>query len=284
MRFTPALAEQENFSLWQVIQGRSHCDSCGKTLVWFELVPLVSFILQRAKCRGCQARLLYQYPLVELLTGATFFLVSWKISSLFPLFNPQLSLVPVNWVLGLIVLWWLIFTILLVVAIYDFMFYLIPDIFLYALLALGALLNGYYVFLQKSLLFFDSTRLAFTAELGYLLGGAQFSGERVFFGIFFALAIIGLAYVLSRGKAMGFGDVLLGIGLGLVFGWPDILLGMVLSFIFGTGVSLVLMFLKRKTMKSIVPFGPFLILGALTVVLAGDKIISAYFNLFSPYP
>ena len=52
-----------------VITGRSICDHCKKTLRWHELVPLLSFILQRGECRRCRKRLSWQYPLIELITG-----------------------------------------------------------------------------------------------------------------------------------------------------------------------------------------------------------------------
>ena len=280
-RCTPDSSDQPGFSLWRSLQGRSYCDSCHKTLRWFELVPLLSFFVQQGRCRSCQARLSWQYPGVEFLFGLSFALISWRITYLFPSLNPVFLFLPAVWVLGLIGLWWLIWAVLLLIGLYDFKFYLIPDIFLYKLLGLGVVLNFYYLWLGKTVWPFSQTGLAFSGELRYLLGGAQFSLERLVFGMLTGTLVIGLAHFLSRGKAMGLGDVLLVLGLGLVFGWPDILLVMFLAFIFGTILSLGLMGAKRKTMKSIVPFAPFLVLAALTVILAGDKIISAYFSLFS---
>lgn len=57
--------------------GRSQCPRCGKTLRWFELLPLVSFGLQRGRCRGCQAKISWRYPLVELGFGVLLALVAW---------------------------------------------------------------------------------------------------------------------------------------------------------------------------------------------------------------
>lgn len=56
-----------------VLTGRSRCDHCGKSLRWFELIPLLSFLLQGGRCRRCHARLSWQYPIVELVTGIAFF-------------------------------------------------------------------------------------------------------------------------------------------------------------------------------------------------------------------
>jgi len=55
-----------------VITGRSQCDYCGKTLRWFELVPLLSFFIQRGRCRRCHNKLSWQYPIVELVTAVAF--------------------------------------------------------------------------------------------------------------------------------------------------------------------------------------------------------------------
>ncbi|TXG76518.1 prepilin peptidase [Candidatus Dojkabacteria bacterium] len=54
------------------ITGRSHCESCSKTLKWFDLVPVFSFLLTQGKCRYCHSPLSYQYPIVEILTGVLF--------------------------------------------------------------------------------------------------------------------------------------------------------------------------------------------------------------------
>src|SRR5271170_6448315 len=57
------------------VRGRSKCMSCAKTLTWIELVPLLSFAVQRGACRSCKARISWQYPLVEFLAGALFVII-----------------------------------------------------------------------------------------------------------------------------------------------------------------------------------------------------------------
>ena len=54
------------------ITGRSACPFCGKTLQWYELIPILSFIIQRGKCRLCESKISWQYPLVEFATGSIF--------------------------------------------------------------------------------------------------------------------------------------------------------------------------------------------------------------------
>ena len=67
----------------RVIGGRSHCPGCGKTLRWFELIPLFSFLVQGGRCRRCKKRLSIQYLIVELLSGLIFVLVPVIIHSTF---------------------------------------------------------------------------------------------------------------------------------------------------------------------------------------------------------
>jgi len=92
--------------------------------------------------------------------------------------------------------------------------------------------------------------------------------------------IFGLIIFLSRGKAMGMGDVKLGAALGLIFGWPDILMVLFLSFLTGSLISVILMLLKKKKMKDMVPFGPFLAGGACLAFFFGFQVINTYFRIF----
>ena len=69
--------------------------------------------------------------------------------------------------------------------------------------------------------------------------------------------------------------------LGILFGWPDILFAIVFSFLMGSIISLWLLIFQDKTMKSRIPFGPFIILGSIALVFFGKGILGAYFQLFN---
>ena len=84
--------------------GRSFCFSCREKLKWFELIPIFSFFFQRGHCRKCHSRISWQYPLVEILTGVIFLLTYYQ-------------LLTINYSL---IYYWLIFSLLLVIAVYDF--------------------------------------------------------------------------------------------------------------------------------------------------------------------
>ena len=95
---------------FKIIGGRSHCPYCGKILSWYELVPLFSFLIQKGKCRNCEHKLSWQYPLVELLSGLIFVFVP-LVASYWPL----------------VIIWLLIFILFLLLSIIDFRHYIIPD-------------------------------------------------------------------------------------------------------------------------------------------------------------
>src|SRR3989339_883170 len=250
------------------ISGRSYCDSCKKTLRWFELLPIFSFLIQRGRCWRCKANIAFEYSLVELISGVVFTLIFWRLEQF--LFFKTLAN---DWVFFATVgLWWLIFACILAICVFDFKYYLIPDFLLYFLAGSGAILQVFYFFVFDFFLKTEKlNQLYFSGELYYLLGSEnRFFGLGI--GILVALSVFGLAYFLSFGRGMGLGDVFLAFGLSLALSWPDILVLIFLSFLIGSSLSLFLIFFRRKGMKDIVPFAPFLGFGLLTLFLFGDKI------------
>lgn len=197
--------------------GRSKCPHCGKTLTWYELVPIVSFLILRGKCRDCKGSISYQYPFIEILTGLVFATV-------------PLMFIPV-------------FSIYIVILIYDIRYKIIPDTLVYTSIVLSFLVT---------LLF------GHPSGLDWLAGPILF----LFFGSI---------WFFSGGRAMGFGDAKLGLSVGLLLGLAEGISAMVLAFWIGATFALIYMFLnkmnflknsKSLTMKSEVPFAPFIILGA----------------------
>lgn len=244
-----------------IISGRSHCPKCEKNLSWFELIPFLSFIFLRGKCRHCREKISLQYSLMELLSGAMFASVPFFLG---------------NQPWPVIVVWLLIFSLFLLLSIIDFRLSVIPDQINLSLAALGLALiglNNYY-----------GNFGAFSGSfLGHFAGIFEFR-ENIWANHLLA-AVVGFAFfwliiVYSRGKAMGWGDAKLGAVLGLIFGWPDIVMVLVLSFIVGAVAGLVLMARGGKKIKDMIPFGPFLIIGSALVFFCGYQIIGGYFNLF----
>ncbi|MBM3271812.1 prepilin peptidase [Candidatus Kaiserbacteria bacterium] len=223
--------------------GRSACYSCARQLRWFELVPVVSWIALRGRCRTCGSSISIQYPLVEATTAGTFALI---------------AATPLPPALQLAALLVAVFSIL--IAAYDIRHTIIPDQWV-VLFSLSALLYA------------------------WIAGAAVLPVMMLLAGPVIALPFYVLWRV-SQGRWMGLGDAKLTLGIGWFLGLLDGVRAIFLSFMLGATISIfVLLWLPRLihalrrgrarvsapayTMKSEVPFGPFLLAAMWIVWLAG---------------
>ena len=269
----------KNIFSFSRISGRSHCPKCKTTLRWFELLPLFSFLIQKGKCRTCNVKLSYQYPLVETLGGMIFAGVPLFLNSFYGITNQAFfSFVAPYWYYGLVGAWVFVFCIFLLITAIDFRLFIIPNE-LTALLVLGGLaISGFSAFIEKAMMmpfrtsFLEQYILVFPAFAHGIWNHAM--GAIVGFIFFLLLSLI------TRGRGIGFGDVKLAFAIGLLFGWPDIAIITMLSFIIGGLWSVGLMLVGAKKMKDRVPFAPFFVLGALLVFFFGSAIVKGYFSVF----
>lgn len=246
--------------------GRSHCPGCSRQLCFYDLIPVLSFIFLRGTCRGCRMRISFQYPLVELATGAAFlsgysyFLPHYS----FPVSHPYAAIIAAAWVLVL--------ALLIVMAAIDFRLMLIPDEVSIALAVIGLALAG---IPSPTYSFIGSYALLFPPFLPPLTN--HIAGGFVGFGA------LGAVYLASRGRAMGMGDVKLAGALGLILGFPEVIFALALGFLAGGAGSAYLLVFRRSAlssgMKTMVPFGPFLMAGFLAHVFFGERLFSWYFSL-----
>lgn len=205
-----------------VFMGRSHCDFCKKTLRWYELVPLFSFLLQGGRCRRCHKQLSIQYPVVELITGLGFVFFYQVLD------YPFLTLIA----------YLIIFSSLLVIFVADLKYQIIPDSMIVTG-SIGALLRLSSV----------NRLIPPSGWQPYILSAL---GASAFFFIL---------WLVTRGRGMGFGDVKLAFLLGLLLGFPGIIIALYVAFLTGAVVGVILIIGGKKTLKTKVPFGPFLIFG-----------------------
>jgi prepilin signal peptidase PulO-like enzyme (type II secretory pathway) len=239
-----------------ILFSRSHCPKCGTVLKWSDLIPVLSFLLQRGKCQYCGQKISWQYPVVELSTGllflfyvilrsplategshalATGFFASLRMTTAIELFY-----------------FLLIICFLIVIFVYDLKHYLIPNKVVYPAIVIALA----YRFFEKS----------FVNPLAAALLAA---------GFFLSLVLV------SKGQWMGLGDVKLVGLMGLVLGWPNILFALFLSFIFGALVGLALVLSGKKTIKSQIPFGPFLAGATILIIVYGQYLTNWFQVLFS---
>lgn len=232
------------------LSGRSHCLSCGTPLRAYELVPLFSYLFLRGKCRTCRSIIPSRYFLVEILTGLLFVFVVLTTSDLF-----------------MLLLFWFLMAVLVVIFVYDLYHMIIPDEMVLTLMAI-AFLNEFYWLLMGS----SVTEFAFNI-LAALIGSL----------------FLFLLWYMSEGRWIGFGDVKLALPLGLLVGYAGVFSMLVLSFWIGAIIGILLLawqfiqkrgkphlrFLTRElTIKSAVPFAPFLISGFLMVFFLELDVVS----------
>ncbi len=265
--------DPDRFVLKGSLRGRSRCPHCGKVLAWFELLPVLSFAIQAGRCRGCKAHLSLQYPLVEVLSGLIFAFVPRGLDGYFSLL-PSFYLPPTTYYL-LITLWTAAFLILLLASLIDFRLRLIPD----ELNALLVLLGASIAFLLAP--YWSGESISFIKSYSFLFGLRENIWLNRLAAAALGAAFPGFLVLITKGRGMGLGDVKLGFALGALFGWPEILLILVFGFIFGSVVGLAAILLKQKTLKSFVPFGPFLAAAAIFVFFWGYQAVDFYFRLFS---
>ncbi|MBN2197884.1 prepilin peptidase [Candidatus Wolfebacteria bacterium] len=258
----------------KIIGGRSHCLNCNKKLTWYELIPIVSFLLQFGKCRKCGKRLSFQYPIVEVLSGLIFVFVPFILTNNFQFTFSN------NFQTALIFCWLLIFSLFILLSIIDIRYSIIPNSLNLSLTVLGFVLIIIKFFYEKSYFLNGYLNNSFLGHYAPVFGLERNIWFNHLFAALVGLIFFGLIIFLSKGKAMGMGDFKLVFGLGLIFGWPDILMVLLLSFIVGSLISVFFMIIKKKKMKDPIPFGPFLAIGSFFTFFFGYQIIDWYFKIF----
>ncbi|MDO8529624.1 MAG: prepilin peptidase [bacterium] len=227
-------------NLAETLLGRSHCPHCQKQIRWYDNIPLLSFVFLGAKCRDCQKKISWQYPLLELFTGVIFAAVGYYF---FAYFDPQ------SWIQTFYYL--VLFALLLVIFAYDWKFMEIPMIVFWIALGVSVL---YYLF---------SDWLNFNAAFE-IWNIATFSGM---VGGFLAFLFFFVLVSVSKEKWMGMGDAYLAFLAGFIMGFPAIIFTLVLAFFIGSVYSIIVLAMKKKTMKSQVPFAPFLVSAIMLAVI-----------------
>lgn len=231
----------------KVSTDRSRCLSCGYTLRWYDLIPLFSWLGLQGKCRSCRKPIGYFEPLMELGTAALF-VVSY-------LFWPFLLTDALA--ITTFVVWLLACVGLVILFAYDAKWFLLPDKITWTVVALGAV--------TVALTMLQSGDPVLT-----LLNAAGAVGALS--GLYLVL------YLVSKGRWIGFGDIKLGLGLGLLLvDWQLGLLALFLANVIGCLVVIPFMIAGKVGRTSQVPFGPLLILGAIIAKLWGFVIVDAFF-------
>ncbi len=224
------LIKNFQFSKSNFQKKRSFCDGCGKQLAWWENIPVVSWLFLGGKSKCCHEKLSILYPIVELATGILFL----------ETLNPKLEILNnfqiqnfnfQNIILLVVVL--AIIGFLMFSLVFDLRYMILPDFSTIVLVGLALVYN-------------------------WLGASININNIVMAVGLFM---FFGFLHLVTKGKGMGFGDVKLVFFIGLFLGWPGSIVAMYLAFIIGAIVAIGLMMFGGYGKKSLLPFGPFLILG-----------------------
>lgn len=225
-----------------IVKPRSYCYSCKTPIKWYDNIPILSWFILRGKCRHCGAKFSFRYPLVEIITGILF----------------ALSYHYAGWTWSL--LEYLIFIFGLVVCTFiDLDHMILPDEFTLSGIVIGligAALNPQREFMD--------------AFFGVLMGG----------GFLWGMAYV--YYLMTKQEGMGGGDIKLLAWIGALLGWKAIPFVIMSSAIIGSVVGLIAARKQKAGLKTVIPFGPYLALGAVIYLFGGQTIALWYLDLFLP--
>lgn len=228
----------------------SGCPKCKGKLKPKDMIPILSYIMLKGKCRYCKNPISIQYPIVELMTGIVWIIIFFRYGFTFE-------------TAALLYL----YSVLIPIAFIDFKQMIIPDGLVITGIAGGTVVFLYHVFYMPFRLY-ESTSW-YTPIIG------MFSAS----GILFIIAFIGLL-IYGNDGAMGMGDVKLFIPIGLFLGWKLALLILFLSILIGGIISIILLIFRIKDRKSAIPFGPFIIIATFIAGLYGSRILDWYFRFY----
>lgn len=234
-----------NVVIWRVPRGESivrppsHCPACGSPIQPRDNVPVASWLALRGRCRHCHTSISARYPAIEVLTAAAFGAVTWRVGA--------------HWELPAFLY---LSAVLISLAFIDYDTHKLPNA-----LTLPSYLVGVVLLTPAAVLDGEPHRLLQAAI-----------GMAGLYAMYFTLAIV-------KQGGMGFGDVKLAgvIGLYLGFlGWAPLLVGGFLGFFFGGIGGVVAIAARRAGLKSKIPFGPYMVLGAFVAILAGVELGHLY--------
>ncbi len=225
-----------------IVSPRSACPQCGKPVSWYDNIPVLSWLILRGKCRHCCKAISIRYPLVELLMGFLFFAVAYRFGMTWTTLEYLILM------FGLVT-----------VSFIDMDHMILPDSFT---------LSGVVIGLVGAAL--SPEREFMSALYGVLLGGG------------FLWAVAYFYFALRNQEGMGGGDIKLLAWLGAVLSWTSVPFIILSSSVIGSVAGLIMALFKDSKLKTTIPFGPYLALGAILYIFVGDELTNWYLDLFIP--
>lgn len=231
-----------------LVRPRSFCDACNRSLASLDMLPVVSYLWLRGRCRYCGAKIPIRVMFTEAITGILFTFLYFRYG-----FGIEFLVIAA------------VVSLMLVVAIIDLEHGLILNRIIYPAIIILLILSPFWSELGLSRSFLGAPDLL-ASFLNSLAAGA---------GAFLVFLIITMVYP----AGMGGGDVKLAGLIGLLVGFPGILLALWMAVVAGGLMAIALLILGKKGRKDSIPFGPFLAGGAMVTLLVGAEIVGRYQEL-----
>lgn len=235
----------------------SHCPQCKSKIKWYDNIPIVSYILLGAKCRNCKVHIPIRYTIVE-ATNMILYLLCAFVFIGGGSFTPGISIESA--VYGILCM--LACSVLLCVAFIDLEHTYIPDRLQIILASLGVLA-------------IVANLIGFNDGISWLDRVIGAGGSLVLFLIIYFVGML-----VYKREAMGIGDIKLVTAAGLLLGWKNMIVAIFIGVLVGAIVLAVVRRARDDEKQHEYPFGPFLVIGMLIAMFAGEFIIKAYLTLF----
>lgn len=237
-----------------VFKGRSMCLNCGKKLTWKELFPIISYVAQKGKCRGCDTKISETYFWSEVSLGLLIAMLPTVILTYIDIYSSSHNFL---YAIYLFVTISIVMALSWTIIVYDMKHMIVPFEIVMIMIIVG---------------------LANTVVRQYIYGFSIYD--------FFAGALVAapftLLYIFSKGKWVGMGDVMLYAAVGFVFGLPIGVTTFFYSIWLGAFVSTILILLNKReyNLKSEIPFTPFIIIGAVLAFYSHADLLGLYDMLY----
>jgi len=224
------------------VSGRSQCDHCGKPLAFYDMVPIISFVVYGAKSRCCRTPLSLQYPIVETIVGLLF---AWWLMVgfvFFRLVSAPLSVIQPTF-------WLFTGTIITILTLADLIYgYVLMNIVWTGIVS---------VMLYRFILIYFGAYQMSDSVMSLITG-------IVLYSFFYAL------WRLTKGRGMADGDMYVALYIGLLLGWPRGLIAILLSFVIGAVIGVILIVTKIRSRKDTLPFVPFMMIATCLSLIFGN--------------
>ncbi|MEK7529109.1 MAG: prepilin peptidase [Patescibacteria group bacterium] len=228
-----------------IITGRSQCPDCEAPLQTRDLIPLISYLYLRGKCRHCNKEISYLYPLLEIISGFLFVTLFFK----FPFIDDALN-VNGNFIF-LYALWGFYTFILIFTFLHDLRYFKTSDQILIPGILVGLIAT-------------------FSSLTPHLIDSLL--------GLGIAVTFFGLQIAISKGRWLGGGDLRVGALMGVILGWKLTVLALIVAYMTGSVVGVTVAIKKGHIRDVKIPFAPFLVVGTFIAFYYGDVILGWYLN------